>query len=244
LGVPLDAKDHRNRQTRCNATLLEPNRGSFRDSVLPVVEAGLAQMVNGDEALDEHLALERAPGHTPGSVLVKLASAGKRALFCGDVLHHAIQIYHPDWNSFVCADVALARASRRKVLEHCSGVGALLMPGAFRRAIRRSYRGEGGRLRTALRLCVRRRSPGQRRAPGHTPGSVLVKLASAGKRALFCGDVLHHAIQVYYPDWNSFVCADAALARASRRKTRRGVASRRASSLREAEKSGPTQGRY
>jgi glyoxylase-like metal-dependent hydrolase (beta-lactamase superfamily II) len=131
LGVPLDAKDHRNRQTRCNATLLEPNRGSFRDSVLPVVEAGLAQMVNGDEALDEHLALERAPGHTPGSVLVKLASAGKRALFCGDVLHHAIQIYHPDWNSFVCADVALARASRRKVLEHCSGVGALLMPVHF-----------------------------------------------------------------------------------------------------------------
>jgi hypothetical protein len=28
--------------------------------VLPVVEAGLAQMVDGDEALDEHLALERA----------------------------------------------------------------------------------------------------------------------------------------------------------------------------------------
>ena len=109
----------------------EPNRGSFRDSVLPVVEAGLAQIVNGDEALDAHLALERAPGHTPGSVLVKLASAGKRAVFCGDVLHHAIQIYHPDWNSFVCADAALARASRRKVLEQCSGSDALLMPAHF-----------------------------------------------------------------------------------------------------------------
>src|SRR5215472_14792776 len=57
----------------------EPNRGSFRDSVLPVVEAGLAQMVDGDETLDEHLTLERAPGHTPGSVLVKLASVGERA---------------------------------------------------------------------------------------------------------------------------------------------------------------------
>ena len=99
--------------------------------MLPVVEAGLAQMVDGDEVLDEHLTLERAPGHTPGSVLVKLASAGKRALFCGDVLHHAIQIYHPDWNSFVCADAAMARASRRKVLEQCSGSGALLMPVHF-----------------------------------------------------------------------------------------------------------------
>src|SRR5579864_2080072 len=37
----------------------EPNRGSFRDSVLPVVEAGLAQMVNGDEMLDEHLTFEQ-----------------------------------------------------------------------------------------------------------------------------------------------------------------------------------------
>ena len=71
----------------------EPNRGSFRDSVLPVVEAGLAQIVDGDETLDEHRTLERAPGHAPGSVLVKLASAGKRALFCGDVLYHAIQVY-------------------------------------------------------------------------------------------------------------------------------------------------------
>src|SRR3981189_1154305 len=31
------------------------NAGSFRDSVLPVVEAGLAQMVSGASALDENL---------------------------------------------------------------------------------------------------------------------------------------------------------------------------------------------
>src|SRR6185437_3285946 len=69
--------------------------------------------------------------HTPGSVVVKLASNGERALFCGDVLHHAIQVHHPEWNSFVCADQDLARKSRRGVLEHCSGTGALLMPVHF-----------------------------------------------------------------------------------------------------------------
>lgn len=107
------------------------NRGSFRDSVLPVVEAGRAQMVAGNEAIDEHLSLEPAPGHTPGSVVVKLASGSSRALFCGDVLHHAIQVHYPDWNSFVCADAAQARQSRRKVLEDCSGSGARLMPVHF-----------------------------------------------------------------------------------------------------------------
>ncbi len=108
------------------------NHGSFRDSVLPVVEAGQAQMVTGAEAIDEHLMLEPAPGHTPGSMVLKLAAGSSSgALLCGDVLHHAIQVYHPEWNSFVCADAALARQSRRTVLEHCSGTGALLMPTHF-----------------------------------------------------------------------------------------------------------------
>ena len=107
------------------------NHGSFRDSVLPVVEAGLAQMVTGAHVLDEHLSLDPAPGHTPGTVVVKLASRGESALLCGDVLHHAIQVHYPRWNSFVCADAESARSSRRQVLEHCSGTGALLMPTHF-----------------------------------------------------------------------------------------------------------------
>jgi glyoxylase-like metal-dependent hydrolase (beta-lactamase superfamily II) len=107
------------------------NHGSFRDSVLPVVEAGLAQMVTGAHAVDEHLSLDPAPGHTPGTVVVKLASRGESALLCGDVLHHAIQVHYPRWNSFVCADAEQARASRRHVLEDCSGSGALLLPTHF-----------------------------------------------------------------------------------------------------------------
>jgi glyoxylase-like metal-dependent hydrolase (beta-lactamase superfamily II) len=107
------------------------SHGSFRDSVLPVVEAGLAQMVSGAHAIDEHLSIDPAPGHTPGSIAISLASHGQRALFCGDVLHHAMQVFHPDWNSFFCADPVNARKSRRKVLEDCAGSGALLMPAHF-----------------------------------------------------------------------------------------------------------------
>jgi glyoxylase-like metal-dependent hydrolase (beta-lactamase superfamily II) len=105
--------------------------GSFRDSVLPVVEAGLAQMVSGGGALDEYLSYEPTPGHTPGSITIKLADRGQQAAFCGDVLHHALQVHHPDWNSFACGDPVNARLSRRKVLEHCAGTGARLMPAHF-----------------------------------------------------------------------------------------------------------------
>ena len=107
------------------------NGGSFRDSVLPVVEAGLTQMVTGAGAIDENLAWEPAPGHTPGTLALKFNSRGQHAMFCGDILHHGIQVYHPEWNSFACADQVMARKSRRKVLEHCVGTGALLMPAHF-----------------------------------------------------------------------------------------------------------------
>lgn len=107
------------------------NGGSFRDSVLPVVEAGLAQMVSGAGALDEYLSYDPAPGHTPGTIAINLAAKGARATFCGDILHHGVQVYHPEWNSFACADATNARISRRRILEQCAGSGALLLPAHF-----------------------------------------------------------------------------------------------------------------
>ncbi len=107
------------------------NGGSFRDSVLPVVEAGLSRMIDGAARLDEHLEIDPAPGHTPGTIAIKFESRGDKALFCGDILHHALQVFHPEWNSFACADAEGARRSRRAALEHCAGSGARLMPCHF-----------------------------------------------------------------------------------------------------------------
>ncbi len=105
--------------------------GAFGDSVLPVVEAGLAQIVDGAAAIEEHFKIEPAPGHTPGHVLIKLASQNAQAFFSGDIIHHAIQVYHPTWNSFACLDPTTAARSRLKLLEDCAGSGALLAPTHF-----------------------------------------------------------------------------------------------------------------
>ena len=104
---------------------------AYKDSVAPIAEAGLADLVLGLHTVDEHLTLEPAPGHTPGTMFITLASHGARAVFCGDILHQAIQIFHPEWNSLGCADPVNARKSRRLVLEKCAGSGALLMPTHF-----------------------------------------------------------------------------------------------------------------
>ena len=122
---------------RINVALADDpgRRIAYRDSVLPVVEAGQAELVDGILAIDDMLLVEPAPGHTPGHVLLKLdagSNAGVAAgVFCGDVLHHPIQIYAPHWNSQFCELPDEARATRRRVLEHCAERGALLFPTHF-----------------------------------------------------------------------------------------------------------------
>lgn len=104
---------------------------AYRDSVLPVLEAGQAQLVDGLHAIDDTLLVEPAPGHTPGHVLLKLAADGARGVFCGDVLHHPLQVYAPHWNSQFCLLPAQARSTRRRMLEDCAERGALLFPTHF-----------------------------------------------------------------------------------------------------------------
>lgn len=103
----------------------------FLDSVLPVMEAGLVQLVDGVHQVDDQLIIEPAPGHSPGHSLLRAQDRGKSALFTGDIMHHPIQIAYPNVNSFACADPVQARATRRQVLERCACDGHLLVPGHF-----------------------------------------------------------------------------------------------------------------
>ena len=77
------------------------------------------------------LKVEPAPGHRPARSPSSSNRRGEKALFCGDILHHALQVYHPEWNCFACAEAVGARKSRREALEHCAGSGARLMPCHF-----------------------------------------------------------------------------------------------------------------
>jgi glyoxylase-like metal-dependent hydrolase (beta-lactamase superfamily II) len=104
-------------------------QGTFRECVLPVVEAGRADLVTGPHRLNDHLEILPAPGHSAGHVVFKLESAGERAVFIGDVFHHLLQVYYPRWNFPKNSDVEEARVSRRKVLELCAASGALVLPG-------------------------------------------------------------------------------------------------------------------
>ncbi|MFI7318883.1 MBL fold metallo-hydrolase [Streptomyces venezuelae] len=107
------------------------HRYGFADSVAPVVEAGQAVLWEGTHRIDSHLTLESAPGHTPGSSVLRLASGTDRAVFVGDLLHVPVQILEPCCSSAFCEDPKEAAASRVRVLGRAADEGELVVPAHF-----------------------------------------------------------------------------------------------------------------
>ena len=87
------------------------------DSVTPVLDAGLADLVDMDHRLSDELWLEPTPGHPPGHVSVRLRSEGAEAVITGDLMHHPVQVAEPQWNSGFDSDGDEARKTRRAFCE-------------------------------------------------------------------------------------------------------------------------------
>jgi glyoxylase-like metal-dependent hydrolase (beta-lactamase superfamily II) len=109
----------------------EYDRLVYEDSVAPIHQAGQAVLWEGGHRIDERLTLEPAPGHTPGSAVLRVASGADRAVFVGDVLHSPVQILQPSCSSCFCLDPAQASASRRRVLSRAAAEGELVVPAHF-----------------------------------------------------------------------------------------------------------------
>ena len=97
------------------------------DSVRPVIDAGLADLVEAEHRLSDEVWLEPTPGHTPGHVSVRIRSRGEEAVITGDLMHHPLQCAEPMLASRFDADPDLARATRRRFLERCAGDQSLVL---------------------------------------------------------------------------------------------------------------------
>ena len=102
------------------------NAFDLLDSILPVMEARQAQLVESDFALDDQVWLEPTPGHTPGHVSIRLASRGAHAVISGDAIHSPVQCLEPDWIMRADFDPNLARTTRRSFLERYCDSGVMV----------------------------------------------------------------------------------------------------------------------
>ena len=109
---------------------------AFRDSVLPVYEAGRAELVEANIAVHREIGngvwLEPAFGHSPGNFSVLAESAGERAIFWGDVVHHPVQLVRPELTMSFDTDPEMARETRLRTLARAADETLVCFPAHFR----------------------------------------------------------------------------------------------------------------
>jgi glyoxylase-like metal-dependent hydrolase (beta-lactamase superfamily II) len=104
---------------------------SFQDSVLPIVDAGLADFIKPGDEIADLLHVEAAPGHSVGQVNFRVRSRREEGLFSGDVMHSPIQVVEPWLNTTYCALPDVARKTRAAFLDRGAKGDALIMPMHF-----------------------------------------------------------------------------------------------------------------
>lgn len=101
------------------------------DSVLPLRDAGVLALVEPDLAICDAVRLVPAAGHTPGNVSVEVSSGGRRAVFAGDMVHHALQLAFPERSTDFCVDAGGASEARQELLRDIADRDVLLFPAHF-----------------------------------------------------------------------------------------------------------------
>jgi glyoxylase-like metal-dependent hydrolase (beta-lactamase superfamily II) len=103
----------------------------YGDSVLPVMEAGRAELVSDDHALGDHVRLLPTPGHTPGHVAVCFGRGRDEAVMSGDLMHSPIQTRYPELSPRFDTDPAQAAVTRRAFLERYCDTATLCCTAHF-----------------------------------------------------------------------------------------------------------------
>ena len=92
----------------------------FTDRVQPLLDAGVADLVDDVHPVTSEITMRPAAGHTPGQMRVDVHSGDELAILCADVVHFPFEITHPEIASDVsdldpALAVAHARSAARRV---------------------------------------------------------------------------------------------------------------------------------
>src|SRR5579859_8155814 len=92
----------------------------------PISRLGMLDLVEGSMEVVPGITMLHAPGETPGHSVVRVQSQGETFYAVGDLILHACQVRHPDWNS-PRRDSHAMSASRAHILADAAREGALVV---------------------------------------------------------------------------------------------------------------------
>lgn len=96
---------------------------AWSDSILPVIDAGLADAVDPGFQVAPDIRLLSCSGHSPGMLLVEISGGPGKVIAGGDPLHHPLQVLDPNINTGFCEDPDQSAASRWSLLSRCADEG-------------------------------------------------------------------------------------------------------------------------
>src|SRR5437879_1430387 len=87
------------------------------DKLMPLANAQRLDLADGEQEIAPGVRLLPLPGHTPGHMGVAFTAGQEMAIYVGDLVHHALQIEHPEWSPIFDALPPLSRETRRTLVE-------------------------------------------------------------------------------------------------------------------------------
>ena len=107
----------------------EPSAGMVpmvRPSLTALRDAGVLDLVEGDEEIADGVTLLPTPGHTPGHMSVLVTSDDATCIVAGDVVLTEWAFEHPEWTAIPEVDPELVVRTRRALFDRLVASGGLL----------------------------------------------------------------------------------------------------------------------
>jgi len=109
----------------------EEQKAVFADSVKPIVDAGLADLIADEHQVCDEISTIPTPGHSPGHLSIRIRSRGEEGLLLGDVAHHPCQMAHLEWSSTFDSDPEKSAKMREILFGKLAGTKTFVIGGHF-----------------------------------------------------------------------------------------------------------------
>lgn len=103
------------------------NDDCYKDSVLPVYEAGLVSLIDVGDRVADDIWFGDISGHAPGQLSMHVDLGGEQLIFTGDLFHSPLQIPRPEWSSKFDVDRNAAAETRRRFIGEYADSDAIIL---------------------------------------------------------------------------------------------------------------------